>query len=111
MAISTIRSHAIRFRMRVRPPIKWNALRTAHRKALAAILAELKRSLGNGRRGSSHRFHGAVKRIAGKLTGNRALETLGRVENNIGKAQLKVGKATKSMRDMVGKTGKAPSLT
>jgi len=45
-----------------------------------------------------HEIKGAVKEVAGKVTGNPAREAAGNVEKNAGKVQKEVGKAADKSR-------------
>ena len=42
--------------------------------------------------GTKHQLKGAVRETAGKVTGNKRTEMLGKIENRFGKAQRLIGK-------------------
>jgi uncharacterized protein YjbJ (UPF0337 family) len=44
--------------------------------------------------GTKHEVKGAVKEVAGKVTGDKWQEAKGAVEKNVGKVQKKVGEAS-----------------
>jgi uncharacterized protein YjbJ (UPF0337 family) len=53
----------------------------------------MKPSSKNMGKGIGRETKGAVKEVAGKLTGNRGLEIKGKIQKNVGKARRKLGKA------------------
>jgi uncharacterized protein YjbJ (UPF0337 family) len=81
--------------------------------ALASILAGLKKTFigKRGKRGSTHQMAGAAKQLAGKIIGSRTLETVGRIEKGIGKMQRKAGRASNTVRGLVGNNPSVQSRT
>jgi uncharacterized protein YjbJ (UPF0337 family) len=53
--------------------------------------------------GLGHQIKGAVKDIAGKVTGNEQLQAEGKAEKAGGHVQEGVGKGKDAVRDVVGK--------
>lgn len=49
--------------------------------------------------GAKHEVKGALKELAGKVTGNESKELAGNVENKLGKVQRKAGEAADEIRD------------
>lgn len=49
--------------------------------------------------GTSKKITGAIKQGVGKLTGNKRLESEGKMERTGGKVQTKVGKTKDKVRD------------
>jgi uncharacterized protein YjbJ (UPF0337 family) len=49
--------------------------------------------------GTKHQVKGAVKEVAGKVTGDKWQEAKGAVEKNVGKVQKKVGVAKDKAED------------
>lgn len=48
--------------------------------------------------GTKHQVKGAIKEVAGKVTGNREQQIEGALEKNAGKVQKEVGKAADQIR-------------
>ena len=57
----------------------------------------MKLSTSDKTAGKVHEVKGAIKQKAGELTGNRNLESNGRIEKNAGKVQNFAGKVEKSI--------------
>ena len=57
--------------------------------------------------GAEHQLRGAVRETAGKVTGNKRTEMLGKVENRFGKAQRMVGKGIDQARTAQRKAARA----
>jgi len=53
--------------------------------------------------GLKHEVKGAVKEVAGKVTGNKVREAEGAIEKNVGKVQHAAGKAADDARAAVKK--------
>jgi uncharacterized protein YjbJ (UPF0337 family) len=53
----------------------------------------MKTSTEDKMQGTGHEVKGAIKEVAGKVTGNPCLEVKGKVEKNVGKLQHQVGVA------------------
>ncbi len=58
----------------------------------------MKSSIQENAEGKMHRIKGRIKAFAGKIVGNRNLETEGKDENLAGKVQEKIGKAKKIIK-------------
>lgn len=52
----------------------------------------------NRKEGLKHEVKGAMKEVAGKVTGNKTREIAGNIEKNFGKMQNAVGKAADEAR-------------
>jgi uncharacterized protein YjbJ (UPF0337 family) len=57
----------------------------------------MKPSTKNEISGNIHQLKGAVKETTGKITNNPTLQAKGKAENNLGKAQKKVGQMEKML--------------
>ena len=60
----------------------------------------------NRTEGLKHEVKGAVKEVAGKVTGNKLREAKGNLEKNAGKVQNAVGKSADKARDEIKKATK-----
>lgn len=58
----------------------------------------------NRTEGTKHEIKGAIKEVAGKVTGNKAREVAGNVEKNVGKMQNEVGEGVGSRARQKQKT-------
>ncbi len=57
----------------------------------------MKSSTENKIQGAGHEVKGAIKEVAGKVTGDCCLEAKGNVEKNVGKLQHQVGVAEEAI--------------
>ena len=55
----------------------------------------------NRKKGAVRQVQGAIKEVAGTLSGDKSQEIEGRTAKNLGKAQSKVGEATDAVRNLV----------
>jgi len=58
----------------------------------------MKSSIQENAEGKMHRIKGRIKEFAGKIVGNRNLETEGKDENLAGKVQERIGRAKKIIK-------------
>jgi len=58
----------------------------------------MKSSTKNKAQGTMHQAKGTIKEAAGKIVGNRDLETKGKLEHMAGDLEVKLGRAEKKLK-------------
>ncbi len=59
----------------------------------------MKASTKKNAHGRMHQAKGTIKEVAGKIVGNRDLETRGKLENMAGDLEVKLGRAEKNLKN------------